>query len=94
MDGQVDDDVDLAVGQEIVERVVRAAAVLGGERGRAGRVEVGDRHQPDLRMGRRVARVPAGDVAGADDAEAERSHGTRLRHRAGRDGPFAQGGMP
>ena len=91
MHGQVDDDVDLGIGQQVVEGSVRPAAMLGGECGRAGRVQVGHRHEPDLRVGRRVTRVSAGDVAGPDDADTKRGHGRRLRHPAEPEAPFAQG---
>ena len=45
-------------------------------------IEVRRRDQPDRRVGRDVARVAAGDVAGADDADAERIQARSLRIRA------------
>ncbi len=75
VDGQVDDDVDRVVGEEVVERGMDPAGVLLAEGGSADGIQVRRRNQPNLRMGQDVARISAGDVAGSDDADAERLHG-------------------
>jgi hypothetical protein len=77
VDGQVDDDVDLVIGEQVVERGVRPAAVFCRERGRALRIEVCRGYQPDLRMGEGILGVSTGDIAGPDDADTERGHGRR-----------------
>ena len=79
MDGEVDHDVDGRVAQQILDGGVGTAAMLLGERVRPGRIEIRGCHQVDLRMGEDVARVAAGDVAGAHDADAEWVHGRSLR---------------
>ncbi len=79
MDGQVDDDVDGRVAQQVLDGGVGTAAMLLGERVQPGRIEIRGRHQVDLRMGEDVARVAAGDVAGAHDADAEWFHRRSLR---------------
>ena len=75
VDGQVDDDVDLVVGEQVVERGVRADAVGRGERGRAIGIEVRRRDQADLRVSQGVLGVSAGDVSRPDDADTEWGHG-------------------
>jgi hypothetical protein len=70
MNGQVDDDVDFVVGEEVVERRVSSTAMLLGEGCRAGRIEIGRGDEPDLRVGESIARIPARDVAGSDDSNA------------------------
>ena len=77
VDGQVDDDVDRRIGQQLIERAVDGAAVLGAERRSLRRIQVRRRCQPDLRMREDVGGVGTRDVAGADDAEAERCHDRR-----------------
>ena len=69
------------VGQQVLERGVGRQPNFCGERGRPIRIEIRGCDQMDLRMGQDVARVSAGDVARADDADAERGHGRRLRQR-------------
>ena len=54
VDGQVDDDVDRVVGEEVVERRMGAAAVRLGEGGRPGGIEVRRGDQPDLGVGQGV----------------------------------------
>ena len=75
VDGQVDDDVDLVVGEQVVERGVGPAAVGGRERHGALGIEIRGGDQPDLGVGERVLRVAAGDIAGPDDADAKWGHG-------------------
>ena len=73
----------------------RPAAVLGGERGRPRRVEVGHRHQPGSPGASPRRARTAGDVAGADDAEPEGSPDrTRLRHQGGASAIRAGWSMP
>jgi hypothetical protein len=79
VDRQVDDDVDRLVPQHVVERRVTAAAVSLCEGGGPRRIQVRGRHQPDLRMGHGVVRIPARDVAGSNDSDAEWRHAWRLR---------------
>ena len=77
VDGQVDDDVHRRIGQQLIERAVDRAAVLRAERRSLRRVQVGRGRQPDLRVSEDVPGVGTRDVAGADDAEAERRHDRR-----------------
>ena len=77
VDCQVDDEIDRAVREELGHGRVGSAAVLRGEGNRPFRVQVGGGDQPDLRMGCQVEGIGAGDVAAADDPDAEwscRSH--------------------
>ena len=67
----------VGIGQEVVERGVGPASVLRGERGGSDGIQVRRGDEPDLGMGQGVAGVPAGDVAGPDDADAEWCHGRR-----------------
>ena len=74
VDGQVDDDVDLIVCEQTVERGVRSDAVGRGERGRAIGIEVRRRDQADLRVSEGVLGVSASDVSCPDDADTEWGH--------------------
>ena len=71
---QVDDGVDAVVGEHGVQVGVRAAAVLGDERLRAGGVEIGRTGELELRLGADRRGVAVGDVAGADEREPHRTH--------------------
>jgi hypothetical protein len=68
---EVDHDVDLVVGQEVVDGPVDPAAVSLAERRRPGGIEIGGRHEADPRMGRDVPGVAARDVPGTDDPDAK-----------------------
>ena len=88
MDRQVDDDVNLVVGEEVVERGVCPAAVLRGESHGAARIESVAATSRISGWVSGVRGVSAGDVAGPDDADAERGHGRRgYGIRAGRERP-------
>jgi hypothetical protein len=74
-DREVQDEVDLGVGDQLVDRQ-RPHALLRGDRLCAARVEVGDRDDPHGREPRERGKVLAGDRAEADDP-----HSQRLAHR-------------
>ena len=76
-DRQVDDDVDVGVGQERLDGLRLDAELLGPRLGR-GHVEVGAGAHLQPLEERRQAEVGAGDVAAADDADAEGSAHDRL----------------
>lgn len=75
VDGQVDDDVDGVIGEEVVEGGVRLDAMRAREDRSPIRVSIGGGHEADLGMGPDVIGVAARDVAGPDDSKAEGGHG-------------------
>ena len=75
--GQVDDDVDRIVGKEVIERGMSAAVVGRGKGLGPLRIEIGRCDEADLRVGRGIGGIAAGDVPGSDDADAEGRHGRR-----------------
>lgn len=74
VNGQVEDDVNRVVGEQVVDRFVRSAAMSLGERDRAGGIKVRRGNEPDLGVRLGVPGVSAGDVAGPDDADSKRAH--------------------
>jgi hypothetical protein len=91
MDGKVDDQLDLGVGQESIQRIVGSNVVLGGERTGSRRVDVRRRDELDVIVLGEAPSVRAGDVAAADDAHAKRTWvrvmGCHARKRTARPGP-------
>jgi hypothetical protein len=67
-DGQVQHGVDVVRGEQLVDRP-RDDALLGRHLRGPGRVEVRDRHEPQVREGRERREVLRRDVPDTDDAE-------------------------
>ncbi len=81
-DGEVDHHVDVRVGEELVHRLGAHAELLGARLG-GGRVEVGAGAHLEALEERGEPEIGGGDVAAADDADAERAgHGCLLRASA------------
>ena len=71
--GEVDDDLDLVVSEQLVDRAVPGDAEGLGLGPRALLVDVGDESHLDVGEGGEVLQVLRADDAGADDADSDRA---------------------
>ena len=76
--GEVDDDLDLRIGEERLYRF-RRNAELGAARLGGGRIEIGDRPHVEDRKGLRRLEIGGADIAAADDADADPVHASSPR---------------